>query len=63
MSKKGYSRPGLFGTMKHYDADGNFIGESRPQGIFNILTVHLFWKKEWFSQDSDLPADHVCSYF
>lgn len=30
MSKKGYSRPGLFGTMKHYDADGNFIGESRP---------------------------------
>lgn len=28
MSKKGYSRPGLFGTMKHYDADGNFIGES-----------------------------------
>ena len=29
MSKKGYSRPGLFGTMKHYDADGNFIGESQ----------------------------------
>ena len=33
------------------------------QGIYNILTVHLSWKKEWFSQDPDLPADHVCSYF
>ena len=33
------------------------------QGIYNILTVHLFWKKERFSQDPDLPADHVCSYF
>ena len=30
MSKKGYSRPGLFGTMKHYDSDGKLIGESRP---------------------------------
>ena len=33
MSKKGYSRPGLFGTVNHYDANGKKIGESRP-GFF-----------------------------
>ena len=34
MSKKeGYSRPGLFGGINHYDANGHKIGESRP-GLF-----------------------------
>lgn len=34
MSKKeGYSRKGLFGEIKHYDANGRKVGESRP----NIL--------------------------
>lgn len=33
MKKEGYSRPGLFGTMNHYDANGNKIGESTP-GFF-----------------------------
>lgn len=33
MSKKGYSRPGLFGTMKHYDADGNFIERAVQDGL------------------------------
>lgn len=33
MSKKGYSRPGLFGTINHYDANGKKVGESRP-GFF-----------------------------
>ena len=34
MSKKdGYSRPGLFGSINHYDSKGHKIGESRP-GIF-----------------------------
>lgn len=28
MKKEGYSRLGLFGTMKHYDANGNKIGET-----------------------------------
>lgn len=27
--KEGYSRPGLFGTINHYDAKGHKIGESR----------------------------------
>lgn len=37
MSKKGYSRPGLFGNINHYDATGKKIGESRPSlfGGFN----------------------------
>ena len=33
MKKEGYSRPGLFAIMKHYDANGNKIGESRPDSL------------------------------
>ena len=33
MSKKGYSRPGLFGTMNHYDENGHKTGHS-DKGIF-----------------------------
>ena len=33
MKKEGYSRPGLFGTMNHYDNSGHKVGESRP-GLF-----------------------------
>ena len=34
MSKKdGYSRPGLFGSINHYDSKGHKIGVSRP-GFF-----------------------------
>lgn len=33
MSKSGYSRSGLFGTINHYDSHGHKIGESRP-GMF-----------------------------
>lgn len=33
MSKKGYSRPCLFGSINHYDANGKKVGESRP-GFF-----------------------------
>ena len=33
MKKDGYSRPGFFGTINHYDASGKKIGESRP-GFF-----------------------------
>ena len=33
MNKKGYSRPGFFGGMNHYDANGKKVGESRP-GFF-----------------------------
>lgn len=36
MKKEGYSRPGLFGTMKNYDANGNKIGESRL-GFFGSM--------------------------
>ena len=28
MSKKGYGRPGLFGSINHYDANGKKIGHS-----------------------------------
>lgn len=30
MSKIGYSRPGLFGLINHYDTNGKKVGESRP---------------------------------
>ena len=33
MKKEGYSRPGFFGTINHYDASGKKVGESRP-GFF-----------------------------
>ena len=29
MKKEGYSRPGLFGTMNHYDNRGHKVGHSR----------------------------------
>lgn len=33
MSKTGYSRKGLFGTISHYDKNGKKVGESRS-GLF-----------------------------
>lgn len=33
MGEKGYSSPGLFGQINHYDEKGHKIGESRP-GFF-----------------------------
>lgn len=33
MSKKGYSRPGLFGTMNYYNENGHKTGYS-DKGIF-----------------------------
>ena len=33
MSKKGYSRPSLFGEINHYDENGHKTGSSRP-GLF-----------------------------
>lgn len=35
--KKGYSRPGLFGDINHYDSKGHKIGESHP-GLFGGYT-------------------------
>lgn len=37
MSKKGYSRPGLFGDIHHYDANGRKTGTSKP-GMFGGYT-------------------------
>lgn len=37
MSRKGYSRPGLFGTVNHYDEHGRKTGSSRP-GMFGGYT-------------------------
>ena len=37
MSKKGYSRPGLFGDIHHYDEHGHKTGTSRP-GMFGGYT-------------------------
>ena len=34
--KKGYSRPGLFGTLNHYDSNGKKIGFSSP-GLFGSM--------------------------
>jgi hypothetical protein len=39
MKKKGSSRIGLFGEIKHYDEKGRKIGESRP-GIFGGFTEY-----------------------
>ena len=36
MSKDGYSRKGLFGTIHHYDSNGKKVGESRP-GFFGSM--------------------------
>lgn len=36
MSKKRYSRPGLFGSINHYDSNGKKVGESCP-GFFGGL--------------------------
>ena len=44
MSKKeGYSRPGLFGGINHYDANGHKIGESRP-GLFGGCLLYTSYK-------------------
>lgn len=37
---KGYSRPGWFGTVNHYDVNGKKIGESRP-GFFGSTNYYL----------------------
>lgn len=37
MSKKGYSRPGLFGDINHYDSNGRKTGTSKP-GMFGGYT-------------------------
>ena len=40
MSKKdGYSRPGLFGSINHYDSKGHKIGESRPGFLEGIMIM------------------------
>lgn len=39
MKKGGYSRPGLFGTVNHYDASGHKVGESRP-GLFGGFNTY-----------------------
>lgn len=36
MKKEGYSRPGLFGTINHYDANGHKVGHSSP-GLFGTM--------------------------
>lgn len=44
MSKKeGYSRKGLFGEIKHYDANGRKVGESRPNilGGYSNYDTHV----------------------
>ena len=39
MKKEGYSRPGLFGTMNHYDNRGHKVGHSRP-GLFGSVNTY-----------------------
>ena len=36
MAKKGYSAPGFWGQINHYDENGKKIGESRP-GFFGEM--------------------------
>ena len=38
-NKKGYSAPGLFGQINHYDEKGRKVGESRP-GLFGGFTEY-----------------------
>ena len=39
MTKEGYSRPGLFGTMNHYDNRGHKVGHSRPRIIWKCQHI------------------------
>lgn len=40
MSKKeGYSRPGLFGGINHYDANGHKIGKADPDCSEGIMIM------------------------
>ncbi len=39
MKKEGYSRPGLFCTMNHYDNSGHKVGHSCP-GLFGSVNTY-----------------------
>ena len=42
MSKKdGYSRPGLFGSINHYDSKGHKIGERAGQGFLVGIMIMM----------------------
>lgn len=43
MSKKGYSRPGLFGGINHYDANGRKVGESRSLCSADDYSGSVVW--------------------
>ena len=43
MTKEGYSRPGLFGTMNHYDNRGHKVGHSRPGLFGSVGQVTINW--------------------
>lgn len=42
MKKEGYSRPGLFGTINHYDTNGHKVGHSSP-GLFGTMRTDIKW--------------------
>ena len=53
MSKKdGYSRPGLFGSINHYDSKGHKIGESR-QGSLVVIMIMMQKVIRLEKQDQD----------
>lgn len=60
MSKKeGYSRKGLFGEIKHYDANGRKIGESRPNILGGYVLGRLFAYAPK-TADGHYPCEAVC---
>lgn len=45
MSKKGYSRKGIFGETIHYDSKGRKVGESRPNAFGGAVHYNAKGKK------------------
>ena len=54
--KKGYSRPGFFGGMNHYDANGKKVGESRPGFFGGMNDYDANGKQNWTQFAIDFSA-------
>lgn len=55
MSKKGYSRPGLFGVVNHYDANGfyewNRLKEKNTFARYDAPVLYMAGFCDWFENE------------
>lgn len=58
MAKNGYSRQGLFGTIKHYDSDGKKVGE-RMRNYVKIEKKSLLFNYYAYIDTEDFFADSI----